>query len=126
MCLVSEISYSVRSSEDKLCYKVLFINKDTLISPYRNYKFNIGEVTNDIAEESIIPIFNVYMIESGFFHTYASPHHAKILLDKLSRDLPKCFKIGIFEAIIPKGTLYYKGLLGDLCSKSLKIIKEYD
>lgn len=56
-------------------------------------------------------------IYGGMIHSYVS-------LDIAKSRHQICFKIMTFKCIIPKGTLYYKGINGDICSKKLLIIEE--
>jgi hypothetical protein len=34
--------------------------------------------------------------------------------------------LAIFKCIIPKGTLYYKGTLGDICAKKMLVIEQVE
>lgn len=119
MCLTSETEIPIVSTEDIKCYKVLVHKNGELISPYREYKYTPNETIKDTLSESVIRVFGVVMIESGYFHSYSNINEAKDLVSYLLRKWR--IKALIYNAIIPKGTKYFKGQSNDLCSKSIRI-----
>lgn len=117
MCLVTKEKDPIKSSHSIECYKVLTIK---MLSPYRDYKYTVGGVTEDTEEESVKPIFDVYIVEKGYLHSYKTLDEAKKLVDKFKR-ICKC---KIYKAEIPEDTLFYEGMMNDYCSKALKLIEE--
>lgn len=117
MCLVTKEKDPTKSSYNIECYKVLTVQ---MLSPYRDYKYTMGEVIEDEEEESVIPIFDVYMIDKGYLHSYKTLDAAKKLVDRFKR-ICKC---KIYKAEIPAGTLFYEGAFNEFCSKALKLIEE--
>lgn len=124
MCLVSEKRNPYISDKDIQCYKILIPKGDKLVTPYRDFVFNIGNVFNDKADENITEISERhFIVESGYFHALTSLQRAKETLNTIHRKVKdKTYKI--YKAVIPKDTPYYTGQFEDICSKSLKIVEE--
>ena len=118
MCLVSVNPNTFVNSENIICYKVL---KEDMTSPYRDYKYS--EITVAEGEPYVIPFQNLYIVETGFLHSYKNIESAKVLVHETLRK--SHFKCKIFKCEIPAGTPYYVGLRDDLCSTQLKILEEY-
>ena len=125
MCLISEFKTPSTNSYNILCYKILISVGSELRTPYRDFLFNIGEVTTDSVEGEPSEVFNHYMIEAGYFHSYKNIDAARQSAGLIQRHSPKGTIVKVFEAQIPAGTPYFEGQFEDLCSKSLLIIKEY-
>lgn len=115
MCLVSETKIPNISTEDIKCYKVLI----GLCSPYQEYKYTLNETIKNTTVESITKVFGKFMIESGYFHSYSDINAARHLVSFIWRR--RKVRALIYNAIIPKGTIYFKGQTNDLCSKSIRI-----
>lgn len=124
MCLFTKDSEPLISTENITCYKVLEVRGDGLVSPYQKYPFIIGKELTDTVSPNPQDVFEYWMIEEGYFHSFTHPSHAEAILPVLKRRNKKA-EYKIFEAVIPKGTQYHNGQQNvDICSKTLKIIKE--
>lgn len=128
MCLVSRTNIPTKSSYNIICYKVLCLDGGKLVSPYQGFAFNIGTLYKDEKVKQIMVALGVYLIESGFFHSYKDINSAKTCISHLqsrNRKLHiKAQTYKIFKAEIPEGTEFFEGQYGDIASKSLKIIEE--
>lgn len=124
MCLISNSEIPLISTSDIVCYKILISINGKLFTPYRDFIFPLEEIVIDKKEEKISEIFNHYMIESGYFHSYKTIEVAKKEVDKLKRKLPKGKVLKIYKSYIPTGTSFFEGQFEDLCSKALRIMKE--
>lgn len=115
MCLYTRQICPIRARRDIEVYKVLRYDRATggIITPYVN--FPVLTKTIDVSEEP--------MEQGGYFtHTIAKGMvHSYNYLPTLEG----CFyQTGfVVKAIIPKGTLYYRGFNNDCASKKL-ILKD--
>ena len=125
MCLCTKEKDPKIAEGDILTYKIIASKKNVYYTPYRDYIIQFNIRLEDIIEEDIKYLFNVYMIESGYFHSYTDLESAKKEFLKLKKKMPKNIELKIYDSIIPKGTPYYIGMRSDICSKSI-IIKEDD
>ena len=125
MCLITESKTPSISEYNISCYKILIPIGGEYITPYRDFPFSIGKVTTDLIDADPLELFDHYIIEEGYFHSYKNIKAAKHVLDELKRQLPKDRVPKIFEAQIPEGTPFFEGQFGDIGSKSLLVIKEY-
>lgn len=123
MCLYAKQRTPLIADKNILCYKILISIGDKLITPYRDFIFNINVLVKDEAEEHISEIFGMHEITSGFFHTLSTKESVLKEIKSLQRRLPKGTKLKVFKAIIPKGSAYYVGQRSDMCSKALIIIE---
>lgn len=123
MCLISKTNIPKVSNTSIECYKVL--REDNLSSPFYKYKFSLGVIeTDDAIEHVSSEMFGIYMIESGFFHSFTDLQAAI----KKCEECENIYKaeFTVYKVEIPSNTEYFIGEMGDICSKSLKIIKECD
>lgn len=125
MCLVSTTQVPSTSTYDITCYKILIPVGGKLFTPYRDFLFPVGEVVVDPIDQEPFSVFDVFMIEGGYFHSYKNIRAAKKKVEELKRKISKGKTLKIYEAQIPNGTPYFEGQFEDLCSKSLKILEEY-
>lgn len=122
MCLATTQIKPYIADSDISCYKILVpVSSSNYITPYRDFSFPLNTIITDSAEEHIVEVFGMTMIESGYFHTFNSKERVLEEIEILRRKSPK-MKLKVFKAIIPKGSNYYVGLRSDLCSSSLMII----
>lgn len=121
MCLLSKQDIYTADS-DIMCYKVGKVSRNGIISPYELFFFEFDKLYTDQKPEMITECEEGHkMIEAGFFHAFAD---ARVALKK-AKGLNRCYycsKYKAFQAIIPKGTKYYKGSHHDICAKSIKIL----
>lgn len=125
MCLTSNEKTPSTSTYNITCYKILIPVGGELFSPYRDFLFPVSKVVVDPIDKEPSEIFGVTMIEGGYFHSYTDINTAQKKINELKRKVPKNTVLKIYEAQIPSGTNFFIGLNKDICSKSLKIIKEY-
>nr|DAI16461.1 MAG TPA: hypothetical protein [Bacteriophage sp.] len=122
MCLLSEQGIYTADS-DIMCYKVGKVSLNGIISPYESFFFEFDKLYTDQKPETIMErIDGLKMIVAGFFHAFADERAALIKAEELRHSYNKKYKV--FQALIPKGTKYYKGLHHDICAKSIKILRD--
>lgn len=122
MCML-KLSSKLYAKEDIVCYKILrqlsIDGITTLKSFYNDYKWVIGK--HERASRSKARYDN--NIYDGYFHSYR----------EIPKELPRInpsFDVipVIYKCIIPKGSLYYKGIHSDAldgyCSKSLIVTEK--
>lgn len=104
----------IRARRDIEVYKVLRYDPETdkIITPYTH--FPVLTKTMDVSEESIKRgMCFINMVGKGMIHSYSG---YPTLAGRGTLNF-------VVKAIIPKGTLYYKGLADDYASKKL-ILKD--
>lgn len=125
MCLISSKEKPEVASQDIKCYKILAHERKNYFTPYRDFPVKFNEVLNDEALEKVGKYFDYTIVESGYFHSYSSTNAAMLKIRELNRRRKshgkEPLKLDVFEAYIPEGSLYYKGVFSDMCSKSLVI-----
>lgn len=125
MCLTTKNPIPEKSSYNIITYKIIKNNKE---GPWSGFKYRFNEIMNDDVEPDISSGFNHSFIKSGYFHSCLSLKRAKFLL-KQWNEYTKWYKkkdtYTIYECEIPENTEFIKSdYCDDVCSKSLKIIKE--
>ena len=122
MCLLSKQDIYTADS-DIMCYKVGKVSRNGIISPCELFFFEFDKLYTDQKPEMITECEEGHkMIEAGFFHAYADARVALKEAEELNRWYGYDKKYKVFQAIIPKGTKYYKGSHHDICAKSIKIL----
>ena len=122
MCLLSKQDIYTADS-DIMCYKVGKVSRNGIISPCELFFFEFDKLYTDQKPEMITECEEGHkMIEAGFFHAFADARVALKEAEGLNRWYGYDKKYKVFQAIIPKGTKYYKGLHHDICAKSIKIL----
>lgn len=122
MCLLSKQDIYTADS-DIMCYKVGKASRNGIISPCELFFFEFDKLYTDQEPEMITECEEGHkMIEAGFFHAFADARVALKEAEGLNRWYDYSKKYKVFQAIIPKGTKYYKGLHHDICAKSIKIL----
>lgn len=111
MCLIKTHDEPKIAQADIEVWKIL-TNKG--LSPYHEYQYHHG--INKPAEHKEIPI-EQRLINGGYLHSYRKKEMAEL-------NVLKCIWIigvehVIHRMIIPKGTAYYEGDNGDMCSECL-------
>lgn len=124
MCLLSKQDIYTADS-DIMCYKVAKVSLNGIISPCELFFFEFDKLYTDREPEMITECEEGHkMIEAGFFHAYADARVALKEAEGLNRWYGYSKKYKVFQALIPKGTKYYKGLHHDICAKSIKILRD--
>lgn len=103
------------ASQDIVCYKYLTNIRSLWYTPYQRLNVteyvNSGKIWNDtesVIREARTP--KIYNISRGYIHSLLRSHLAPV-------------GYYVFKCIIPKGSEYFKGIDGDICSKSIKFVK---
>lgn len=124
MCLLSKQDIYTADS-DIMCYKIGKVSRNGIISPCELFFFEFDKLYTDQKPEMITECEEGHkMIEAGFFHAFADARVALKEAEGLNRWRGYSKKYKAFQAIIPKGTKYYKGLHHDICAKSIKILRD--
>ena len=123
MCLYSKQILPRRATKDITVYKVVCKVTDFLYStPFKGFlihESHFGKVITDnkpkyIIKRAIFKGLHVIIVESGYFHACQTPENAyNFYLKNLM------FRALILKCTIPKGALYWKGILGDICSDKI-------
>lgn len=125
MCLETRQICPLRARKDIVCYK-LFLSNDyhdfmkTLYIDYYIKKPTEGCPTtmDDTDKPLSISRFGwTRQVRAGMIHAYKTKAAADN--DPICR-----FKRHTYKCIIPKGTLYYVGVYGDICAKKMLVIEE--
>ena len=111
MCLIKTHGEPRIAQDDIEVWKIL---TDKGLSPYHEYQYHHG--INKPAEHKEIPI-EQRLIADGYLHSYRKKEMAEL-------NVLKCIWIigvehVIHRMLIPKGTAYYEGDNGDICSECL-------
>lgn len=111
MCLLSKQKEPLIAKEDIVAYKIAIKVGMMYYSYFQHFPYTLNADCEETEEEEITKIGDLYSIGKGWIHCYQDiKFHCK------GTKLLKC--------IIPKGTLYYIGINGDICAKRLIIVKE--
>ena len=125
MCLTTNWSFPRLSLKPILCYKIVrVVEHNKLMSIYKkDYKYN----TNKLNKCSLFPIRGKIVhnnllyrqvIEGGYFHFMDGRFSIMCLCNSIDNDK----SIVIKKCIIPRFTLYYKGIYDDIAAKRFKFI----
>ena len=132
MCLYTKQICPAKARKDIVCYKV-FVEGVRLTTPIVGHKIENPHYTgvpflmddsdkdkpNNRRSNNMVCKFGVGPIGKGMIHAYQNVECAK-----LARDFFGLYaSLKTYECIIPKGTLYFKGTDGDICSRKLLIVK---
>lgn len=131
MCLYTKQTEPEIAEEDIICYKFYRRWNKILFSPYQESRApEIGIVVNTELEKSYRPTDNGSYIHNllGFKRVNKGFHSFKTLEEiKHKVNGYRNLDLVIFKCIIPRGSLYYKGIFGDryesYCSNSIKLIE---
>ena len=122
MCLFSKHDIYTTDS-DIMCYKVGKVSRNGIISPYELFFFEFDKLYTDQKPEKVMErVDGLKIIEAGFFHAFTDKRAALKEAEDLNIGYSYSKKYKVFQAIIPKGTKYYKGSHHDICAKSIKIL----
>ena len=125
MCLITNWSFPRLSLKPILCYKIVrVVEHNKLVGIHqKDYKYN----TNKLNKCSLFPIRGKIVhnnllyrqvIEGGYFHFMDSRFSIMYLCSFVHNDKA----IVIKKCIIPRFTLYYKGIYNDIAAKRFKFI----
>ena len=125
MCLITNWSFPRLSLKPILCYKIVrVVEHNKLVGIHqKDYKYN----TNKLNKCSLFPIRGKIVhnnllyrqvIEDGYFHFMDSLFSIMYLCSFVHNDK----SIVIKKCIIPRFTLYYKGIYNDIAAKRFKFI----
>jgi hypothetical protein len=124
MCLFSEQGIYTADS-DIMCYKVGKVALNGIKSPSEWFFFEFDKLYTDQEPEMITECEEGHkMIGAGFFHAFVDERVALKEAEGVNRWYGYSKEYKVFQAIIPKGTKYYKGLHHDICAKSIKILRD--
>lgn len=129
MCLYTKQICPLRARRDIVCYKKFHV-WNTFLQTY--YKFHrVVKPKKDhptLMDDANAPLsFEMFhylprgircQIFGGMIHAYKTK---PMFVDEY---LPGFPKVGLYKCIIPKGTLYYAGVNGDICAKKMLVIEE--
>ena len=141
MCWTGKITNKhIATAGDMPVYKVLLINGDKLLSPYRDMPY----VEKMLYTQKIRPIGEEEIrIEEGL-HCYSGSCTVKMKSIYTDRDIivdtKRLFRLyyelhgrdtdnrimAVFRGVIPKGTVYYENEHGEIVSEGLKILHRLD
>lgn len=125
MCLISNWSFPRLSLKPILCYKIVKVvaHNKLMGIQQKDYKYN----TDKLNKCSLFPIRGKIVhnnllyrqvIEGGYFHFMDSVFSIMCLRSFAHNDK----SIVIKKCIIPRFTLYYKGIYNDIAAKRFKFI----
>lgn len=121
MCLITRQNEPLIAEEDIIVFKNLKNSgNNDYVSPYQGFHFEINKIYTDTKESHIqqltINSDPAYSITQGWFHSYST-------LDGATKNCIFHGDVILVKAMIPKGTPYYLGICGDVCSKRIKLIE---
>ena len=113
MCLFKTHDEPRIAPDDIEVWKVL---TDDGLSPYLDYPYQIG--MNKPTEQSVVPVpVEQSQITVGYLHSYRNKETAELNAFKYTRIIG--VEHVVHRMLIPKGTAYYEGNNGDVCSECL-------
>lgn len=126
MCLLSVREFPRTTNQDISIFKILTVEKDKLLSPWKSMEYELNELYINKCEVIPKKMYDYYIIESGYYHAFVN---LKSVLSKINHypELKKLYKNGklkIFKGIIPKNSKCYLGVENDIASNQIKIIEE--
>ena len=118
MCLLKTHNEPKIAQNDIEVWKVLTSEG---LSPFQNYPYHPGINKPAIQKETPLA---ATVIEDGYLHAYRSKEKAEIYVTKYNIMFGCMANIIPVECVaqrmlIPKGTAYYEGIIGDVCSECL-------
>lgn len=125
MCLISNWSFPRLSLKPILCYKIVRVVEHNKLMgiQQKDYKYNVDKLNKC----SLFPIKGKIVhnnllyrqvIEGGYFHFMDSRFSIMCLYSFAHNDE----SIIIKKCVIPRFTLYYKGIYNDIAAKRFKFI----
>ena len=122
MCLFSKHDIYTTGS-DIMCYKVGEVSLNGITSPYKYFFFEFNKLYTDQEPEKVMEYGAGHkIIEARSFHAFTDKRAALKEAEDLNTGYGYSKEYKVFQAIIPRGTKYYKGSLYDICAKSIKIL----
>lgn len=133
MCLYTKQICPLRARKDIVCYKgfelAYTINGfRTMRTAVRGILVNVPKIDEPTVMvaypenciEKLRTIDTIRDRDNAKFRIYGGMIHAYTKLEYCKSPWP----LAIFKCIIPKGTLYYKGTLGDICAKKMLVVEQ--
>lgn len=115
MCLISKQSEPYIAKTHIVIYKLVMKNPNGgYISPFRRYPYELNKVYEEVDN---LQENSSHTHSGGWFHSFRTYRRALLAYPHIKEFI-------IVTGIIPKGTLYYLGMDGDICSKKIIIKKE--
>ena len=111
MCLYKTHEEPRIAQDDIEVWKVL---TDEGLSPFQDYQYHLG--INKPAEQKVTPVEQL-LIDDGYLHAYRKKEKAELNAFKYTRIIGA--EHVVHRMLIPKGTAYYEGNNGDICSECL-------
>lgn len=124
MCLFTNRKTPYIAKEDIIIYKVVCTNSNGIYeSFYARFPYKLGveyEQHEDFTIEEVPFLYygTKYIISKGWFHSYIDYFHTFMEYNSIIKD------VVIVKGIIPKGSEYYRGVGGEICSRKIKLIEE--
>ena len=113
MCLIKTHNEPKIAQDNIEVWKVL---TDDGLSPYLDYPYHPG--MNKPTEQSVVPVpVEQSQITVGYLHAYRKKEKAELNAFKYTRIIG--VEHVVHKMLIPKGTAYYEGNNGDVCSECL-------
>lgn len=128
MCLLSKNRLPRIAWKPIKVYKIVYFENSTYYTPYYYYKLKHKNLIN-VSNTLLNIIFNIkrlkyyeysdcYKVNNGFFHSFYDKIEALYKRKCIAyRDWTKDYTV--IECTIPKFSLYYIGVKGDICSNRL-------
>lgn len=129
MCLTTKQKKPRIARKDIEIYKLVVkdsLNEQKYLSLYEKFPYELNKVYEEPANEDNDKncswlVHNTF--GEGWFHSFKDYTIALFNSDiSYSRIIGN--DIIIISGIIPKGTPYYLGIYGDICSKKIKLVRE--
>jgi hypothetical protein len=120
MCLFSTVKYPAIAEKDIIAYKALLKEDDKSASAiYQSYKYTFDTLYTNEEPPSVNyePCIDLYIIGKGFYHSFKRKKSAEAL--RAAAPIHR----KVYKVTIPKGSLYYEGSDGDICSNQIIIHK---
>ena len=113
MCLIKTHDEPKIAQDNIEVWKVL---TDDGLSPYLDYPYHPG--MNKPTEQSVVPVpVEQSQITVGYLHAYRKKEKAELHASTYTRIIGA--EHVVHRMLIPKGTAYYEGIDGDICSECL-------
>lgn len=123
MCLFSKWRFPRKAKEDIICYKLLERRFGIWSTPYRNTPVVFNNMMVPRVEHTVF-VFSFSRGHEkgiGYIHAYTTKYN----LNDIYYIQGSRAKIGVFKAIIPKGTRYHISKHGfEICAKKMIITNE--
>ena len=125
MCLRSISSCPITADKDIITYKVFrYFGSDCYETPFMGFKLKFLDSDKKISLPKVsLGIRQIpcdYLVQEGY-HSFSSLQIARTHIKVWTR--LTCPNFVILKAIIPKGTNYMKGIIGDIVAEQMIIMR---